>query len=166
VNAISHFWTIKAFVPGMITRNHGHVITIASAAGLTGVAGLVDYCSSKYAAVGTAESLRQEVRKLGKDGIKSLTVCPYYINTGMFEGVKTHSPLLPILDPHYVVNKIVNAMKKGDTLLCLPSFVGVAYTLAPLTPVDISDKIVDHLGTNKTMDNFKQTRNTWEKNQG
>jgi len=162
VNATSHFWTIKSFVPGMITRNHGHIVTIASAAGLTGVAGLVDYCASKYAAVGTAESLRQEIRKLGKTGIQSLTVCPYYINTGMFEGVKTYNNfLLPILDPHYVVKQIVYAMKKGEVLLCLPKFVGIARAITPLTSVKHADSFIDYLGTNKTMDEFKQTRNTW-----
>jgi all-trans-retinol dehydrogenase (NAD+) len=41
----------------MIEHNHGHIVTIASAAGLGGVAGLVDYCSSKFAAVGLHEAL-------------------------------------------------------------------------------------------------------------
>jgi len=36
VNATSHFWTIKAFLPEMLARNSGHIVTIASAAGLSG----------------------------------------------------------------------------------------------------------------------------------
>jgi all-trans-retinol dehydrogenase (NAD+) len=48
VNTISHFWTVKAFMPAMIAKNHGHLITIASSAGLVGVNGLADYCASKF----------------------------------------------------------------------------------------------------------------------
>ena len=73
----------------MIESNHGHVVTIASIAGVFGTAGLCDYCSSKFAAVGFEESLRNELVRLGKDGVQTTLVCPYYINTGMFKGVKT-----------------------------------------------------------------------------
>ena len=83
------FQTIKAFVPDMISKNHGHIITIASGAGHFGVAGLVDYCSSKFGAVGTHLSLSQELDTIGSTGVKTTCICPYFINTGMFEGVKT-----------------------------------------------------------------------------
>jgi len=89
INSVSHFWTVKAFLPGMMERDHGSVVTIASAAGLVGVAGLCDYCASKYAAIGFNEALRLELRKKGKFGVSTTLVCPYYINTGMFDGVKT-----------------------------------------------------------------------------
>lgn len=41
----------------MMNNNYGHVVTIASGAGLTGAPGLVDYCSSKFAAVGLHDAL-------------------------------------------------------------------------------------------------------------
>ncbi len=77
----------KAFLPSIIQKNHGHIITIASMAGLFGNAGLCDYCASKFAAIGFDESLRNELLRLGKDGVKTTVVCPYYINTGMFKGI-------------------------------------------------------------------------------
>lgn len=73
----------------MKEKNRGHIITIASGAGLFGVPSLVDYCASKFAAVGIHESIASELYTLKLDGIKTTLVCPYYINTGMFEGVKT-----------------------------------------------------------------------------
>jgi len=158
VNAIAHFWTLKAFLPGMMDRNHGHIVTIASAAGTCGVAGLVDYCSTKFAAVGTSESLHQECRKQGKDGVHTLCVCPYYIHTGMFEGVRTYSPFLPILDPNYVADKIINAIKNKDSLLCLPRFVYVSRAVRTLLPTSFFDPLSDAMGINKTMDEFVQTR--------
>ena len=50
VNTISHFWTVKAVLGGMMEANHGHIVTISSAAGICGVPGLVDYCASKAGA--------------------------------------------------------------------------------------------------------------------
>lgn len=53
--------TAKAFLPTMLEKNHGHLVTIASSAGLFGVTGLADYCASKFAAVGFDETLRMEI---------------------------------------------------------------------------------------------------------
>ena len=118
VNTISHFWTIKAFLPGMLDRNHGKVVTIASMAGLVGTAGLVDYCASKFGAVGIAESLSMELDHQRKHGVKSLCVCPFFINTGMFEGVESKfSWLFPILEPLDVANQVVRAIKRDTPLL-------------------------------------------------
>lgn len=45
----------------MIMQDSGHIVTVASLAGLTGSDRLVDYCSSKFAAVGFDEALRTEL---------------------------------------------------------------------------------------------------------
>jgi all-trans-retinol dehydrogenase (NAD+) len=55
-------------------------------AGTVGVNGLVDYCASKFGAVGFDESLRMELNSL-KSNVRTTCICPYYIDTGMFEGV-------------------------------------------------------------------------------
>jgi len=86
--------TIKAFLPSMMSRNQGHVVTIASAAGYFGVSGAVDYCTSKFAAVGLDESVRAELWAKNKTGVRTTVVCPYLINTGMFEGCTTRSAYL------------------------------------------------------------------------
>jgi hypothetical protein len=45
----------------MIDDDNGHIVTIASLAGLVGVNKLVDYSASKFAVVGFDESLRLEL---------------------------------------------------------------------------------------------------------
>ena len=81
--------TIKAFIPEMIANNHGHVITIASGAGLFGVAGLLDYCASKFGAIGIHEALTSDLATMEVGGVHTTVVCPYFIDTGMFQGVRT-----------------------------------------------------------------------------
>ncbi|RMF75452.1 MAG: SDR family NAD(P)-dependent oxidoreductase [Acidobacteria bacterium] len=153
VNAMALFWTARAFLPGMIERRRGHVVTIASSAGFVGVARLVDYCASKWAAVGFAESLRVEFRKY-HPFLRSTVVCPYYINTGMFEGVKTRFPwLLPILDKDVVVRRIVRAIERDRAQLVMPWLVRTV-PLVKFLPPRAQDWIFDFLGINHSMDDF------------
>lgn len=78
--------TLKAFLPNMLERNHGHIVTIASIMGELVVPGLSDYCMSKFAAVALHESLLREARAQGKDGVHFTLINPYKIDTGMFDG--------------------------------------------------------------------------------
>jgi len=153
VNTVAHFWTVKAFLPEMLERNHGHIVTIASLAGTIGVAGLEDYCASKFGAFGFTESLRNQIRKLGKYGVRTTCVCPYYINTGMFDGVST--PLLPILQPDWVVNKIVTAMKRDQEVLMLPRSAYWGALVRCLLPTSLFDAICSVSGVHYSMDTFK-----------
>lgn len=45
-----NFQILKAFLPGMMEKNHGHIVSLASIAGLIGAYQLTDYCASKFAA--------------------------------------------------------------------------------------------------------------------
>ncbi|XP_062372077.1 short chain dehydrogenase/reductase family 16C, member 5a isoform X2 [Sardina pilchardus] len=121
VNTMSHFWTYKAFLPAMVDNNHGHLVCISSSAGLIGVNGLADYCASKFAAIGFAESVALELLATGKDGVKTTIVCPYLINTGMFDGCSSKWPTLcPILEPVYVAKSVVDAILVDQSYLLLP----------------------------------------------
>lgn len=153
VNTLSLFRTTRAFLPSMIARDRGTVVTISSAAGLVGVAGLTDYCASKWAAVGFDEALRAELGKQGSQ-VRTLIVCPHYIDTGMFSGVRTRFPrLLPILDPDDVAARIVGAVAEGRARLLLPRFVW-ATLLARSLPVPLFDRVAGFFGINSSMDHF------------
>lgn len=154
VNTMAHFWTLKAFLPDMMSRNEGHIVTIASAAGIIGVTGLADYSASKFAAFGLHEALRMELRRMGKQ-IQTTVVCPFFINTGMFDGVKTRFPLLlPIMKPEYAAKRIVSAMLHNKKRLIMPRFVYSVYLLR-LLPVSWFDALADFFGVNHAMDSFK-----------
>lgn len=101
VNTLAHLFTIREFLPDMLRLNKGHVVTIASIAGTVAVPGMSDYSASKFGAFAIDECLRLEMKKGGKN-VQTTCICPYYINTGMFEGVPS-TWYSPILDQHWVV---------------------------------------------------------------
>ncbi|NWU98433.1 RDHE2 dehydrogenase, partial [Upupa epops] len=156
VNTMAHFWTCKAFLPAMIASNRGHLVSIASGAALIGVSGLSDYCASKFAALGFAESIDFEMKSLRKAGIKTTIVCPYFINTGMFDGCKTKWPnMLPILEPEYVADKIVTAIQREQELLMLPRSLYFLYAFKSIFPAKIISLFMDYFGVSLAMDGFK-----------
>lgn len=153
VNTLAGYWTTRAVLPGMLARNRGVIVTIASAAGLVGVAKQTDYSASKWGAIGFTESLRAELRSFGSR-VRTLVVAPYYINTGMFDGVRTKFPLvLPILEPVTVAGRVLNAVEAGRQQLMLPPLVRILPPLR-LLPVPAFDLILDLFGINHTMDHF------------
>ncbi|XP_055940996.1 short-chain dehydrogenase/reductase family 16C member 6-like isoform X2 [Argiope bruennichi] len=132
VNALAHFWTCKAFLPDMMAANMGHIVSIASLAGHTGAVRLTDYCASKFAAVGFEESLRLELHVEGYNGIKSSVVCPYFINTGMFDGVE--AGLFAMLTPEYVADQIVSAVLANQEVIIIPGYFSVLVALKAMLP--------------------------------
>lgn len=157
VNVLALFWTTRAFLPSMLERNRGHIVTIASAAGLIGVRGLADYSAGKFAAVGFDESLRMELRRL-KSAVRTTVVCPYFIDTGMFEGVKTRFPfILPILKSEYAARRILGAVLKNKKRLVMPRFIGHLLWLRALPP-SVMDFFAGVFGVSHAMDEFKGRR--------
>jgi len=153
VNCISHFWTLKAFLPRMIEKNSGHIVTVASAAGLFGMPRLVDYCSSKFAAVGLSESLDMEMKYRKKTGVHVTTVCPFYIDTGMFKGV--HSNLIPIIKADDAVSAIMEGVLRNESHIILPKITKLSYFFKGM----MSNKMLYILGEKVevmgTMESFK-----------
>jgi all-trans-retinol dehydrogenase (NAD+) len=153
VNVLALYWVTKAFLPEMVKRDRGHIVTIASAGGLIGVARQTDYSASKHAAIGFDESLRMELRQIAP-GVRTTVICPYYVNTGMFEGVQTRFPfLLPILEQDDVADKIVDAVRRNRRRVVMPWF-AKAVPLMRAVPVPAFDKIADFFGINVSMSEF------------
>ncbi|HJW33597.1 MAG TPA: SDR family oxidoreductase [Holophagaceae bacterium] len=154
VNALAPIWATRAALPGMIARGRGHIVTIASAGGLVGTTRLVDYCASKFAAVGFDDALRAELRRLDLP-IRTTVVCPFYIGTGMFEGVKTRLPwLLPILRPEDVAARVICAVERDRARLLMPWAVHLVTPLRIL-PVSWFDALMRWLGVSMSMDEFR-----------
>lgn len=154
VNQLAPMYVTRAFLPSMMKRKSGHIVTITSAAGLTPNPGMTAYASSKWGAIGWTESLRVEL-ETEFPAIKVLNVMPSYIDTGMFEGV-TAPRMIPILDPDVITDKILRAIEKDKARLMAPFLVKFTNLLKGILPM----KVYDHIARNwfnvySSMETFK-----------
>lgn len=117
INTIAPMFVARAMLPDMIRRNRGHICTIASAGGMLSNPKMSVYAASKWGAIGWSDSVRIELQDM-KSKVKVTTVAPYYINTGMFDGVK--SRIIPILKPEYAARKIIKAIEKDKSFKGIP----------------------------------------------
>jgi len=154
VNALAQYRVTRAFLPAMLERDRGTVVHVASASGLLGTARMSDYSGSKHAVVGFSEALRAELRAR-RSRVNALVVCPFYIDTGMFDGVRSRVPwLLPILKEADVARRVLDAVEAGRSRLWLPPAVHLL-PLGRALPVRAFDALVDALGVNRAMEEFR-----------
>lgn len=157
INTLAPIWLARAFMPAMVNKGHGHIVNVASAAGLVGAVKMTDYCASKFAVVGFNEALRLETKSL-KQPVKTTVVCPFFVDTGMFEGVRTSVPfLLPLLRPDAVAERIIKAILRNQTRVLMPRLI---HSISPsrLLPVRLFDRILGWLGVTTSMDAFRGRR--------
>lgn len=132
VNVLAHFWTTKAFLPAMMNNNHGHIVTVASAAGHTGVPFLMAYCSSKFAAVGFHQALTEELVALERTGIKTTCLCPNFINTGFLKNTSTS--LGATLEPEEVVSKLMKGILTDQKMIFVPRLISLLTVVERMVP--------------------------------
>lgn len=73
----------------MMDINHGHIVTVASSAGLFGLHNVVGYCTSKFGAVGFHKALTVELMVAGKTDIKTSCLCPFMVKTPLLGKITT-----------------------------------------------------------------------------
>ncbi|MDN3605581.1 SDR family oxidoreductase [Kaistella yonginensis] len=136
INTTAVMHTTLEFLPGMIAKNSGAICNIASSAGLISNPKMSVYASSKWAVVGWGDSVRLEMNQLKKN-ISVTTIMPFFINTGMFDGVK--SKVLPILEPERTSERIIKAIEKETKMFALPLpywFIRLSQGLLPIPAFD------------------------------
>jgi hypothetical protein len=125
---------ISAFAPAMKARGSGHIVNLASVAGLLAPPYLAAYSASKFAMVAMSRALRFE---LAPFGVGVSTVCPGVVETPFFD---THPSLRvrprsgPVLSAAQVSRETLRAIRKNRGLVVIPRSLAVGLTIARAVP--------------------------------
>lgn len=119
----------------------GHVVTIASIASIIRGNKIASYVASKAAIYAFFNSARTELLKTRPNITMSL-VCPWAIDTGMFEGFKTKiQAIIPLLKPDDVTKVIHDVIINKPEVVWLPWYIGVVSKILNLLPDYYLDRI-------------------------
>jgi len=163
VNSLSHFWILKAFLPAMLKKKCGHIVSMSSALGMTGVAQMSDYCASKSAVISLHESLRYELDKRYKcPNIRTTLVCPGHVHTPLLRTVVLPTfPLFsffcPSVQPVTVVKKVIAALdEQHSQTILLPFYTNFIPYIGHL-PSFLRDFVQWVSGADVAMERFVKT---------
>ena len=160
VNFTSMIYTIRAFMPAMLEKNFGHIINISSASSMTGAPKLAVYAATKWAVAGLTESLRLEVQKMGKSGVKFSSIHPNFLKKGLFEGTKLNflgQLLAPGVKSHDAVARVIvnRAIKLGFHSPKVPWIMNQIVLLRALLPSSLLIKFSSLYGLYDMLDDYK-----------
>lgn len=113
----------RAGAAQMLAQGHGHIVNMASIAGISHVPGMSVYCASKHAVRGFTLSVAHE---LLPHGVYVTVVCPDAVETPMLKQQEAHPEAAMTfgsgssLSPDYVVRAVLRALDKKPMELVLP----------------------------------------------
>ncbi len=162
LGAVSHFAMIKEFLPGMLTENDGTIVTMSSLMGLLPGCRLGDYCSAKSSVIGLNDSLSLELGTIPGNRVHCLLVCPYAVDTGMFNGA-FRAPdlfltryLFPFLKTQDVVDRILVGIYEREYVVVLPWILTLVPYVARVLPVPLFQVVLKLFGGVTGMDTYKR----------
>ncbi|TPR01228.1 short chain dehydrogenase family protein [Aspergillus niger] len=123
VNTMAHYWTVKEFLPAMIERNHGHVVTLASMASFLSAGNMASYACSKASALAYHEAIGQELKVwYNADGVKTSVFHPLYVGTPMIKplmkgGARFKRPVLAVETVSHAISQQILSGKSGQIII-------------------------------------------------
>ena len=108
VNLRSAFLLARAFLPGMLRRNRGHIVLVGSVAGRTAFPDNSAYSASKFGLRGMHEVLREETRGTG---VRTSLVEPGACDTPLWDSIDpARHPGLPPRDAMLEARQVAEAI--------------------------------------------------------
>ena len=137
VNALAHFWTLRAFLPWMLENDYGYVVNVASYAAYLAAPHVAAYAAAKASVRSFSESLRYELLLAGKRGISVTCVYPSFMNTGMLSNAQLEAvreKKAHMLEPDDVARDILQGMGEKKTEIFLPKSMKFVFFLKAILP--------------------------------
>ncbi|HET7736363.1 MAG TPA: SDR family oxidoreductase [Nocardioidaceae bacterium] len=143
-------------------RGQGHIVNIASVAGLVAGPGVATYSATKFAIVGLGSALSQE---LVADGVTVTTICPTFVNTELIAGLNPNwiTRKVGFVEPHDIANAVVDSVAKGKSgQRVVPRRGGAAVALMAPLPEKIRNRLGELLGTHEvTLNTDREKRDAY-----
>jgi len=117
-------------LPEMTQRRRGHIVNIASLAGVIAVPGQVVYAGSKFGVVGLSTALADEV---APHGVDVTVVMPPFTRTELISGTKETPANRPV-EPETIAAAVVKALEKPKTHVSVPGWVKGASAAMSVLP--------------------------------
>ncbi|WP_227981971.1 SDR family oxidoreductase [Nocardia spumae] len=115
---------MRAVLPGMVEAGRGHIVNVASMAGMIPLAGMVTYNGSKFAALGLSLAARREY---SGTGVTVTAVLPSAVRTELASG----APLgkgMPTVDPEDVAAAVVDSVRHRRERVSVPGWLAPGWT--------------------------------------
>ncbi len=106
----------RLVLPEMTARRNGHIVNIASLAGMLAVPGQVVYAGTKFAVVGLSSGLADE---FAPQGVEVSCVMPTFTNTELIAGTHPSAAQKPV-QPEDIAAAVVKVLDKPTTLASVP----------------------------------------------
>ncbi|OUR86873.1 3-hydroxybutyrate dehydrogenase [Gammaproteobacteria bacterium 42_54_T18] len=124
-------------MPGMLMRERGHIINIASLAGLFAIPGAAVYSATKYAVVGLTETVAAEYRD---SAVNFTTIMPTIVSTELSSGSTDAGAGIPNITPEIVAANVVNSIKQPKLHVTIPEYMEAAHSLYSLLPRWVTER--------------------------
>ena len=147
VNFSAQWYGTQDAIRRMKPRRRGHIVNVASMAGVVPTPGAATYCATKHAVVGLTESVYWELRGTGIDiGY----VLPTLVNTELAAGVR-RSRAARIIEPDDVAREIVKALKRPKVAIFVPPSMGAVTRWTGLLPRRVGERLMTGTGSDRLL---------------
>jgi short-subunit dehydrogenase len=142
-------------LPEMVRRRRGHIINVASMAGMVAVPGQVVYAGSKFAVVGLSTALADE---FAPQGVRVTVVMPTFTDTELISGTATTTATKPV-QPADIATGIVKALDDpARTHLSVPGPLRFTAAVTSMLPPRARRFLSKKMGTDTVFLEFDRTQ--------
>lgn len=141
INLLGVINGLHAFLPGMLDRDRGHIVNVASMAAKVTTPGMSVYCATKYAVAALSRAVRAEI---ASSAVTVSTVFPTAVHTELTAGVALD--LLPTRQPEDIATAIVDSARHPRREITVPGWLSPMALVEELAPEPLLQRL-KHLAT-------------------